>query len=340
MPQETTNLLLTDFAATLQKLRIPEAKSKFYVHWVKRFGRFLNGLPFVQASPEMVEAFLIDLAADPLIQDWQVEQAKEAVRVLYSDHLKVNMHNSGFRENEGFKDSIAEPDKVEKLHGGMLKKVVSEIRVRHYSIRTEESYLAWIKRFISFNDLKDPRVLDSGDIRKYLDFLASERNVSSATQNLALNSLVFLYKQVLKKDPGEFGDFTRAKASTRIPTVLSRDEIGLLLKNMDGVYKIMAGLFWGSGLRVMECVRLRIQDIDFECCPRACSRTLDTSCIFPTYGVTERRTSGRKRFSICFLTPVRSIRMLRQTCEAGGIPGSTLTTLSGSRRETTPECSD
>jgi len=126
MPRETTNLLLTDFAATLQKLRIPEAKSKFYVHWVKRFGRFLNGLPFVQASPEMVEAFLIDLAADPLIQDWQVEQAKEAVRVLYSDHLKVNMHNSGFRENEGFKDSIAEPDKVEKLHGGMLKKVASE----------------------------------------------------------------------------------------------------------------------------------------------------------------------------------------------------------------------
>ena len=71
-------------------------------------------------------------------------------------------------------------------------------------MRTEEAYTTWIKRFISFHDLKDPRELDSGDIRKYLDFLAGERNVSSATQNLAVNSLVFLYKQVLKKDPGEF----------------------------------------------------------------------------------------------------------------------------------------
>jgi hypothetical protein len=134
MPQETPNLLLTDFAATLQKLRIPEPKSKFYVVWVKRFGRFLNGVPFVQASPEMVEAFLTDLAAEPLIQDWQVQQAREAVRVLYSCHLKVNMHSAGFRENGGFRDSIAEPDRVEKLHGGLLKKVASEIRVRHYSI--------------------------------------------------------------------------------------------------------------------------------------------------------------------------------------------------------------
>ena len=263
MPTETTKLLLADFAVTLQKLRIPEPKSKFYVVWVKRFGRFLNGVPFVQASPEMVEAFLADLAVDPVIEEWQVEQARDAVKVLYSDHLKVNMYNSGFRKNEGFKDSMAEGDRVDRLHGALLKKVVLEIRVRHYSIRTEESYVAWIKRFILFHNLRDPRELDSVDIKKYLDFLASGRNVSSATQNLALNSLVFLYKQVLKKEPGEFHDFTRAKAGTRVPTVLSRDEIDRLLKNMDGVYRTMAGLLWGAGLRVMECVRLRVQDIDF-----------------------------------------------------------------------------
>ncbi|HMD68018.1 MAG TPA: integron integrase [Chitinivibrionales bacterium] len=264
MSNPVPNSFWADFAATLQKLRIPEPKSKYYVVWVKRFGRFLNGVPFVQASAEMAEAFLTDLAADPLIEDWQVEQAKEAVRVLYADHLKVNMHNSGFRENAGLKDSIVDGDRIERLHGGLLKKVVSEIRVRHYSIRTEDSYLAWIKRFISFHNLRDPEELDFGDIRKYLDFLATERNVSSATQNLALNSLVFMYRQVLKKEPGEFGDFTRAKASTRVPTVLARDEIDRLLRNMDGVYKTMAGLLWGAGLRVMECVRLRVQDIDFD----------------------------------------------------------------------------
>jgi integron integrase len=264
MPHEATNALFADFTATLQKLRIPELKSKYYVSWVKRFGRFLNGLPFEQASPEMVDAFGVDLASDPLIQEWQIEQAREAVRVFYSDHLKVNMHNAGFRGNGALRDSIVEGVRIERLHGALLRKVVSEIRVRHYSIRTEESYTDWIKRFISFHNLRDPRELDFGDIRRYLDFLATERNVSSATQNLALNSLVFLYKQVLKKEPGEFGDFTRAKASTRVPTVLSRDEIDRLLKNMDGVYRTMAGLLWGAGLRVMECVRLRIQDIDFD----------------------------------------------------------------------------
>jgi site-specific recombinase XerD len=86
------------------------------------------------------------------------------------------------------------------------------------------------------------------------------RHVSAATQNQALNALVFLYKKVLKRDPGNFGDFSRAKETTHVPTVLSKEEIDRVLGNLTGVYRTMAGLLWGGGLRVMECVRLRVQD--------------------------------------------------------------------------------
>jgi integron integrase len=142
--------------------------------------------------------------------------------------------------------------------------VASEIRIRHYSIRTEEAYLTWIKRFLSFHQLKDPKQFDGGRIKQYLDFLASERNVASATQNQALNAIVFLYTQVFKRDPGNFSDFTRAKMPARIPTVLTKDEVNRLLDNLDGAYFLMAGLLWGSGLRLLECLQLRIMDIDFE----------------------------------------------------------------------------
>jgi integron integrase len=136
--------------------------------------------------------------------------------------------------------------------------------VRHYSLRTEEAYVNWIQRFLSFNGLKDPSELDAGHIRKYLDFLAGERSVSASTQNQALNAIVFLCTQVMKKDPGDFNDFARAKKPVRVPTVLTKNEVDRLLDRLDGVYYLMAGLLWGSGLRVMECVRLRVQDVDFE----------------------------------------------------------------------------
>jgi integron integrase len=264
MADTVSSSFWTDYSATLQKLRVPESKSKFYVVWVKKFERFLDGLTFEQASPDIVRAFLDDLKNDGRTEDWQVEQAREALRVLYRSHLKINLYQSGFRAKEKFKDSIIDPGHLQELHSGLIKMVESETRIRHYSIRTEEAYINWIKRFLSFHNLKDPARLDGQDIRKYLDFLAGERNVAAATQNLALNAIVFLYSQVLKVVPGEIGDYTRAKKTIHVPTVLTKGEIERLLAKLDGVYRTMAGLMWGSGLRVMECVRLRVQDIDFE----------------------------------------------------------------------------
>ncbi|MDD5674563.1 MAG: integron integrase [Chitinivibrionales bacterium] len=140
----------------------------------------------------------------------------------------------------------------------------SEIHIRHYSIRTETAYITWVKRFLEFNNLKDPKELQAPQIKKYLDFLAEERNVASATQNQAINALVFLYTQVLKLDPGNFDDFNRAKKPVLVPTVLTKNEINKLFDKLDGAFYVMAGLLYGSGLRLMECIRLRIKDVDFE----------------------------------------------------------------------------
>ena len=264
MDSHVSDTFWATYNDTLKKLCIPEVNSKFYIVWVKKFDRFLNGLPMNQASPDMIHAFLTDLSNDERIKDWQVKQAKHALEILFKDHLKMNSYSTGLDRTETFKDSLTDEDRIQKLHGGLIKLIESEIRVRHYSIRTEEAYITWVKRFLSFNNLKDPGRLDADNIRKYLDFLAGERNVSASTQNQALNALVFLYTQVLKQDVGDFGDFTRAKKTIHVPTVLTKGEIERLLGKLDGVYQTMAGLLWGSGLRVMECIRLRIQDIDFE----------------------------------------------------------------------------
>jgi integron integrase len=259
-----SDALLAEYETTLNKLRIPEKKSKFYLHWVKRFAAFLNGVPVRQASHDMIGAFLTDLRRDGRSEEWQVDQARHALELLYKECLKIRPRASGAPLPEQFKDFVADPARLRQLHGDLISRVQSEIRVRHYSIRTEEVYVMWIKRFLSFHGLKDPAELDARHIRKYLDFLAGERNVSASTQNQALNAIVFLYTQVMKKDPGDFNDFARAKKPVRVPTVMTKGEVGRLLDRLDGAYFVMAGLLWGSGLRLMECVRLRIQDVDFE----------------------------------------------------------------------------
>ncbi|MBL4775035.1 MAG: integron integrase [Mariprofundus sp.] len=140
----------------------------------------------------------------------------------------------------------------------------AEIRRRGYSIRTEQTYLSWVKRFMGFHDGHDPAELDMSAISSFLEYLAISRHVSSSTQNQALNALVFLYKQVLGKELGKLESFVRAKRAKRLPVVLSVDEVRRLLDAMHGIFRLQAGLLYGSGMRLMECVRLRVQDVDFD----------------------------------------------------------------------------
>jgi len=146
----------------------------------------------------------------------------------------------------------------------LLDQVRDVMRRRHYSIRTEQVYVDWIKRFIIYHDKRHPKEMAEEEVAAFLTHLARDRNVAPSTQNQALSALLFLYKDVLKQEIGWLEKVERAKKPSRLPVVLTRSEIKRVFAHLHGTPKLMAGLLYGSGLRLMECVRLRVKDIDFE----------------------------------------------------------------------------
>jgi len=145
----------------------------------------------------------------------------------------------------------------------LLDQVRDRIRVKHYSIRTETQYVQWIRRFILFHDKRHPRDLGAPEVEAFLTHLAVEGNVAASTQNQALSALLFLYKEVLGIDLPWLKDVTRAKRPQRLPVVLTRDEVRAVLGKMDGVYGLLARLLYGTGMRLMEVIRLRVKDVEF-----------------------------------------------------------------------------
>jgi integron integrase len=146
----------------------------------------------------------------------------------------------------------------------LLEQVRATLRRKHYSYHTEKRYLNWIRRFIRFHGLKHPRNMGKTEIDAFLTHLAVDQNVAAATQNQALNALVFLYKTVLDQ-PFDFPlNAVRAKRPKRLPTVLSREEALTVLSFLTGTNQLIGNLLYGSGLRVSECIRLRVKDLDFQ----------------------------------------------------------------------------
>src|SRR5437868_7953195 len=150
-------------------------------------------------------------------------------------------------------------DKPKKL----LERVRDVIRVKHYSLRTERTYCDWIERFIRFHRMRHPSEMGAAEVGEFLTHLARDGHVAASTQNQALSALLFLYKQVLKEEIGWLEDVERAKKPARLPVVLTRDEVHKIFAHLHGTPRLMAGLLYGSGLRLMECVRLRVKDVDF-----------------------------------------------------------------------------
>lgn len=145
----------------------------------------------------------------------------------------------------------------------LLELMQRKMQVLHYSIHTEKSYLDWVRRFILFHDKQHPQDMGSQEIAAFLEHLAIELGVAPSTQNQALSAILFLYKEILEIDPGWVPSRKRPKNPRKIPVVFSHDEIKRLFFHLDGVYWIMAHILYGAGLRLMECVRLRVKDIDF-----------------------------------------------------------------------------
>lgn len=136
------------------------------------------------------------------------------------------------------------------------------LRLKHMSVRTEEAYVLWVRRFILFHHKRHPKDMGAQEIRAFLAHLAVHDRVAASTQNVALNALVFLYRAVLKQDFPELGKIERAKRPRHVPVVFTREEVACVLAHLNGMPHLMASLLYGAGLRLMECVRLRVKDVD------------------------------------------------------------------------------
>lgn len=148
----------------------------------------------------------------------------------------------------------------------LMDQVRDCLRVHHYSIRTEESYTQWIRRYIYFHNKRHPKELGEPEITSFLSHLAVKKNVSASTQNQALSALLFLYKKVLNIELDWLDDVVRAKRPQRLPVVLSKPDVMRLLNSISGEHKLLAYLIYGTGMRLLEAASLRVQDIDFDGC--------------------------------------------------------------------------
>ena len=146
----------------------------------------------------------------------------------------------------------------------LLDKVIEVARLRHLSLRTEQAYRTWIKRYILFHSKRHPKDLGTNEVRAFLSHLAVNENVAATTQNQAFHALLFLYRQVLKIDLPEITGVERAKVSRNLPVVFTKEEASAVITHLHGAEKLIASLLYGSGLRIMEAVRLRIKDLDFS----------------------------------------------------------------------------
>jgi integron integrase len=272
------NKFWIDYYEAVVESGIPEKTAEWYANWAQKFAVAIKGKPLRSRSAEDVYSFLADLETQKGFEAWRVDQARDALIFLYRDFLKFDLKLQKMGGEQGrkspkikkdneeaeFLDRVISKSDLMSKHAKLYKQLQSELRMRHYSLRTEQAYKSWVGRFISFHGLKSPEKLGADEIKDYLDYLAQVRNVSGGTQNQALNAIAFLYNQVLKVDPGSFEEFVRARRTRRLPEVLTQKEVHKLLKCMAGISYLMSGLLYGSGLRLMECVRLRVKDLDFE----------------------------------------------------------------------------
>ena len=145
----------------------------------------------------------------------------------------------------------------------LLDEVRAVARMRHLSLRTEQAYVSWIKRFIFFHQKRHPRDMAEAEIREFISDLAVKERISASTQTVALSALLFLYRDVLKQELPYVSNIERAQKPKRLPVVFTRDEVKRILARLEGTHWLIAGLLYGSGMRLMECLRLRVKDIDF-----------------------------------------------------------------------------
>lgn len=274
------------FSIGLLNAGIPAGKHTFFVNWVRMFIAFLKPRKIEQAVRDDIISFL-QKQSELGKNGWQIHQANDALRLFLSEVLPLDWAaKSDWPETPAASDILTGPpaeiprppvggarmaelqkrsDTGEFLPKwqGLLEQVQEQLRAERYAFRTEQTYLDWARRFVLFVKPKTRGDLTRGEMEEYLNYLALVRRVSSSAQNQALNALQFLFRHVLKRGADALNDVQRAAYSRKIPVVLTKEEVKILLANMSGSALLMAQLMYGAGLRVMECTRLRVKDVDF-----------------------------------------------------------------------------
>ncbi|MCU7842200.1 MAG: integron integrase [Candidatus Thiodiazotropha sp. (ex Monitilora ramsayi)] len=275
-----------NYLSILEKDSIPATERQWYRKHIEEYISAHSRVKLRDHQPRHIDRYLTAKGRLPRLQEWQFRQIANALRLLFCKLITPSWASEydWYRWRAYAKE--LEPDhptimrdasfgvlmapnsnplvrRFREEHTDLYRAFVKTIRVRGMAARTEKTYEHWLIRFFQYHQWKDIGQLVPKKISDYLEHLALNRHVSAATQKVAMNSLVFFYREVLGKNIEGIFTHTRAKARRRLPTVLSKQEIKLLLDSMNGRSKLMASLMYGTGMRIMECVRLRIQDLDF-----------------------------------------------------------------------------
>jgi integron integrase len=246
----------------LTKICINPLYIHWYVSWCQQFVRFIGSLPLPECQPQHVSAFLDTLRDNDAIKDWQCSQARTALWHLFRDHLQISWAAGGVSQKSAAADT-SEPQSLSDAHRATLEKVRKTLVGRQYAKRTISAYLDWATRFLSHYPHRKIIELDATSVKAYLTYLVDKHNVAVNTQKQALNALVFLFQESEERSLGDFSDFTRAKKPIKVPVVLTRDEVSALLAELNHPFSLICNLLYGAGLRLMEVIRLRTQDVDF-----------------------------------------------------------------------------
>jgi hypothetical protein len=243
-----------DFATWIRKRHLaPSHRIPHLVRWVESFLRLARVRNDANWNDTLL-VFLQDLG-EGRTADWQIRQAADAVSLYCGQFRRLDTTQS---------DSAKSPKSKPQTPDKLLAEMEQLLRLRHYSPRTQRSYMGWVKRFIHYLDAPHAKTPDSADAKAFLSFLATRRKVSASTQNQAFNALLFFYRHVLQTQLEDMSATVRARRGEKLPVVLSVDEVRAIFSQLTGKPRLMIELLYGSGLRLGELIRLRIKDIDFD----------------------------------------------------------------------------
>ena len=282
-----------NYTLFLVKQGISQKYVTWYVLRTKQYIAYFPDQHIRTHSAQQVEQYLNKVGHEVHMKAWQFGQVVDAIRILFCLALKKGWANdfdweywsASAKKLEADHATVARDytnafdglEDLEMLEGEercsnelyqryqpAIAEVVKVVRLKNYAMRTEKTYRGWISRFFYFHKPNDVHDLAGKEVKQYLEYLVLKRNVSVSTQKQALNALAFLFNQVWKKPLDDLGDFIGSKRPRKLPVVLSRDEVRRIFQHLQGTHHLMTGLLYGGGLRLMECVTLRILDVDFD----------------------------------------------------------------------------